>query len=522
MMSKNKFLKLILSFLTIICFSIKSYAITENQYLGINKLIEQENIDKAFSDLKILQKDEGKLSARSQILIGKIYLTLEQPAKAFSYFEKATFTSVSTDDLAYAGMSMSAVKLGNLADAQKFAEKALKENPDLVEAKLALGLVFTDYGQIKKAETYFKKAILASRNSLMAVRAYANSKMRQGQNKEAIKVITKALMEQKSDAATTDLLGKIFWIDGDIKEAIRLRSEASEMFRKSGNIQRAEQILSWLNIAAMPKVNEIRRSERIKQDKIEKERKNKKLEKKVKPAVPKIVSPKRVALHPNNKPEEIFVNKEKPAFTGSGVILNNGKWVITNRHVIEGTKYTVVRNGLGKVREVEAIELPTNKNIDLALLILKKPFPSNHSLSIEDIKVPKAGEQIYIMGYPMSSILGRYNPSISQGIISKTSGFGEVAGQFQVTAKMNKGNSGGPIFNDKGQIIGISVGKLNKNEVLKNDGFIPEDVNVGISGQVVLNFLNMPVKASLKENSKYDATQIYEYMRPSVVFIVSQ
>jgi tetratricopeptide (TPR) repeat protein len=158
-MSKNKFLKLILSFLTIICFSTKSYAITENQYLGINKLIEQENIDKAFSDLKILQKDEGKLSARSQILIGKIYLTLEQPAKAFSYFEKATFTSVSTDDLAYAGMSMSAVKLGNLADAQKFAEKALKENPDLVEAKLALGLVFTDYGQIKKAEKHFKKAI---------------------------------------------------------------------------------------------------------------------------------------------------------------------------------------------------------------------------------------------------------------------------------------------------------------------------------------------------------------------------
>ena len=122
----------------------------------------------------------------------------------------------------------------------------------------------------------------------------------------------------------------------------------------------------------------------------------------------------------------------------------------------------------------------------------------------------------------MSSILGRYNPSISQGIISKTSGFGEIAGQFQITAKMNKGNSGGPIFNNKGQIIGISVGKLNKSEVLKTDGFIPEDVNVGISGQVVKNFLNMPIKANLNDNEKYDASEIYEYMRPSVVFIVSQ
>ena len=517
-MSNYKFLTLIISFLTLICFTIKAYAITENQYLVINKLINEENIDKAFSDLKLMQKDEVKLSARSQILIGKIYLSLEQPAKAFTFFEKATFTSVSNYDLAYAGMSMAAIKLGNLSDAKNYAEKALKENPDLIDAKLALGLVFADYGQMKKAEIHFKKAILASRNSLVSVRAYASSKFRQGRNKEARNIITNALIEQKSDAATTDLLGKIFWIEGNIKEAVRLRSEASEMFRKSGNIQRAEQILSWLNTAAMPKVNEIRKSERIKKEKIEK----KKVKKKTKPSQPKLTLPKRVSLKPETRPEEIFVDKDKPTYTGSGVILNDGKWIITNKHVIEGSKYIVVRNGLGKVREVEAVEVPTNENTDLALLKLKKPFPSTYSLSIDDIKRPKAGEQIYVMGYPMSSILGRYNPSISEGIVSKTSGFGEMAGQFQITAKMNKGNSGGPIFNDKGQIVGISVGKLNKNEVLKTDGFIPEDVNVGISGQVVTNFLNMPVKAKLNESKRYDASEIYEYMRPTVVFIVSQ
>jgi len=517
-MSNYKFLILIISLLTLTCFSIKAHAITENQYLVINKLINEENIDKAFSDLKLIQKDEVKLSARSQILIGKIYLALEQPAKAFTFFEKATFTSVLNYDLAYAGMSMAAIKLGNLSDAKNYAEKALKENPDLVDAKLALGLVFSDYGQMKKAETHFKKAILASRNSLVSVRAYASSKFRQGRNKEARNIITNALIEQKSDAATTDLLGKIFWIEGNIKEAVRLRSDASEMFRKSGNIQRAEQILSWLNAAAMPKVNEIRKSELIKKEKIEK----KKVKKKTKPSQPKLTLPKRVSLKPETRPEEIFVDKDKPTYTGSGVILNDGKWIITNKHVIEGSKYIVVRNGFGKVREVEAVEVPTNENIDLALLKLKKPFPSTYSLSIGDIKRPKAGEQIYVMGYPMSSILGRYNPSISEGIVSKTTGFGEMAGQFQITAKMNKGNSGGPIFNDKGQVVGISVGKLNKNEVLKTDGFIPEDVNVGISGQVVTNFLNMPVKAKLNESKRYDASEIYEYMRPTVVFIVSQ
>ena len=517
-MSKCKLLTVVLSFLAIFCFNIKAYAITENQYLVINKLINEENIDKAFSELKNLQKKENKLSSRGHILIGKIYLALEQPAKAYSFFEKATFTSVLNHDLAYAGMSMSAIKLGNLSDAKIYANKALNENPDLVEAKLALGLIFTDYGEIKKAEKYFKKAILTSRNSLMSVRAYASSKMREGQHKEARDIITNALLEQKSDAATTDLLGKLFWIEGNIKEAVRLRSEASEMFRKSGNIQRAEQIVSWLNTSAIPKVNEIKKIERIEKEKIEK----KETEKRKKISQPKLVVPKKIKLKPQEKPEEIFIDKNKPTFTGSGIILNDGKWIITNRHVIHGSKYIIVRNGLGKVREVETVEVPSNKDIDLALLKLKNPYPSIYSLSIGDIKSPKPGEQIYVMGYPMSSILGRYNPSISQGIVSKTSGFGEMAGAFQITAKMNKGNSGGPIFNDKGEIIGISVGKLNKTEVLKKDGFIPEDVNVGISGQVLSNFLNMPVKANMNESKKYNASEIYQNMRPSVVFIVSQ
>ena len=126
-MPNFKFLTLIISSIILVCFSIKAYAITENQYLVINKLIDEENIDKAFSDLKALQKNETKLSARSQILIGKIYLALEQPEKAFTFFEKATFTSVSTDDLAYAGMSISAIKLGNLSEAKTYAEKALNE-----------------------------------------------------------------------------------------------------------------------------------------------------------------------------------------------------------------------------------------------------------------------------------------------------------------------------------------------------------------------------------------------------------
>ena len=247
-----------------------------------------------------------------------------------------------------------------------------------------------------------------------------------------------------------------------------------------------------------------------------------KLNKQSKIIQPQVKLNKRAIIKPNSKPEEIFLNKNKPVSTGSGVIINNGKWIITNKHVISGSRDIVVRNGVGKVREVESVKIPESKDKDMAILILKKPFPSNHSLSINDIRDPIAGEKVYLMGYPMSSVLGRYNPSISEGIVSKASGFGELAGEFQITAKMNKGNSGGPIFNNNGQIIGIAVGKLNKKEVLNKDGFIPEDVNIGISGNVISNFLKSPLKDNFNDNKKYEATEIYKYMRPSVVFVVSQ
>ncbi len=508
-MYKFKNIFLILSLF--ICFlfsSSKSFSITLDEYIKINTLIEVENVDKAFEELKIIQKKETKLKAKSLILIGKIYLILEQPAKAYSFFEKALFTSVSTDDLAYSGMSLASIKLGNLDKAKMYAKKAIKENPDTVEGKIAMGLILSDNGQIEKSNKYFLKAILASKNSLYAVREYASSKMRLGQNKKAKDIINKALLEKKGDAPTIDLLGKLFWLEGNIKEAVKLRTDASIMFRKSGNLKRAEQIIEWLNNSASHKLEKIVKEE---------------TQLKIKKIKPKVDFQEKKIIKPREVPEKIQIDTQKKISTGSGFILNNGKWIITNRHVIDKTKYISVRNGLGVVRKVRSIFFPQDDQIDIAILTLSKPYPSNYSLSVDDITSPITGENIFVMGYPMSSIIGRYNPSITQGIISKNKGFGEMPGQFQITATMNLGNSGGPIFNVQGKIVGISVGKLDKKLFLKKEGFIPQDVNIGISGEVLRDFLKQKVKKLQNFNKEsYNASEIYKIMRPSVVFVVGQ
>ena len=515
------YFKFIFLISTLILFIIHNptYAINKNDYKAINKLIEEENVDEAFKNLKAITNKNKTLAANTQILIGKIYLSLEKPVKAYEYFKKSTFNSIKYSDEGYAGLALSSIKMGNLNDAHNYALKALKLNPDLVEGNIALGLIFSDYGQPEVAEKYFKQAVLkdSSNKTLHAIRIYAKSKLRRGKTLDAKKIINDALFDRKANASITDLLGKINWVEGNIDDAIELRTKASKMFKDAGNSFRSEQILSWLQS------KNIIQSQNIKEIEVEqlltKGIKNKVLIDISKTKVSKV---KRRVLKPDSEPEKIIIDSNKKILTGSGFILNKGKWVVTNRHVIKNAKNVTVRNGLGKVRKVLEVKYPKNENLDLAILILTSPFPENVSLSSSEISRPKTGENIFIMGYPISSILGRYNPSISQGIISKNSGFGELPGEFQMTASLNVGNSGGPVFNENGQIVGVSLAKLDKKFILKQKGILIQDVNIAISGEVLLKFLNENLTDKPNKNEKYDASQIYKYMRPSVVFIVCQ
>ena len=123
------------------------------------------------------------------------------------------------------------------------------------------------------------------------------------------------------------------------------------------------------------------------------------------------------------------------------------------------------------------------------------------------------------MGYPLSDILGENKPSITQGIVSKNTGMNDDPGTFQITAKLNQGNSGGPIFSREGNILGIAVAKIDKTLILQEEGMIPEDVNFGIpSKRIEL----LTEKSSNKIYSEdLDLEILYETLLPSVVMILN-
>ncbi|EME70870.1 trypsin-like serine protease, partial [Paramagnetospirillum caucaseum] len=203
---------------------------------------------------------------------------------------------------------------------------------------------------------------------------------------------------------------------------------------------------------------------------------------------------------------------------GSGIVLEGGRQVITNRHVIEGVRDTAIRNGTGHVRRARIIKVSAED--DLALLELSEPFPEGEAMPISGISEASPGRSAIVMGFPLITVLGDEQPALAEGIVSKMGGIGGEPTSFQMTTKLNQGNSGGPVFDRTGRLIGIAVAKLDTAELRSRSGITAEDVNFAIKSSRVLRFLGRSGggKAAGGEMSLED---LYQSMLPRVVLIAS-
>jgi S1-C subfamily serine protease len=128
------------------------------------------------------------------------------------------------------------------------------------------------------------------------------------------------------------------------------------------------------------------------------------------------------------------------------------------------------------------------------------PLASEGLLRPQDVEL---GEDVLVAGYPYGEFFGD-NIKVTKGIVSGSKGLGGDTGQFQMDAAVQPGNSGGPIYDDKGNIVGVVVSQLNKMKFAKQSGSIPENVNFGIKASTVRQFLTssgLPTKWSKRSKS---------------------
>jgi hypothetical protein len=164
--------------------------------------------------------------------------------------------------------------------------------------------------------------------------------------------------------------------------------------------------------------------------------------------------------------------------SGSGIILSKDGYLATNNHVIDnGIEYFVdiCTNGIKQSYKAKVIQ--ADKENDLAVLKIEdplfKPFISiPYTFRMQGINV---GEKVFAMGYPRPGIQGE-EVKITDGLISSKTGFQNDNKSFQISAPIQPGNSGGPLFDYSGNLIGLT------------SSVIPSGENVGYA--IKISYLN--------------------------------
>jgi S1-C subfamily serine protease len=205
--------------------------------------------------------------------------------------------------------------------------------------------------------------------------------------------------------------------------------------------------------------------------------------------------------------------------TGSGVLVDQGRRIITNRHVVAEGRNFYVRNALGDMSAARVEKLGLND--DLAVLVLDKPFLADKALRSDQFGKARSGASIAVMGFPLSDMLGSNTPSITNGIVSKATGMRDNVETFQVSAKMNKGNSGGAVFDQAGNLVGIAVGKLDLVKIMQGEGYLPEDVNFAIHSERI-GQLGITAKVNSAGGKALSLEELYQQYIGTVVLVAGE
>ncbi|WP_347159815.1 S1C family serine protease [Pontibacter chitinilyticus] len=140
-------------------------------------------------------------------------------------------------------------------------------------------------------------------------------------------------------------------------------------------------------------------------------------------------------------------------FSGTGFAISADGYVVTNSHVVEGGDSIYIENNKGLKYKVS--EVYRDQIHDLSILKVEDPNFNGFSKLPYTFKTAESdlGEHVFTLGYPREDIV------FGEGSLSSTSGFEGDTTAYQISIPLNPGNSGGPLLDDKGNMIGVISGK---------------------------------------------------------------
>jgi len=159
---------------------------------------------------------------------------------------------------------------------------------------------------------------------------------------------------------------------------------------------------------------------------------------------------------------------------GSGFFVTTDGYAVTNAHVVRGAAEVWLRPGNGVQRKAQVVSV--DEANDLALLKVDGKFSS---VEMAPHGGAKLGQTVFTVGYPMPDLQG-VEPKVTRGIISSLKGAADDVTRYQIDAAIQPGNSGGPLADEEGRIIGVVVASLDAGHVAKTTGSLPQNVNYAV------------------------------------------
>lgn len=170
--------------------------------------------------------------------------------------------------------------------------------------------------------------------------------------------------------------------------------------------------------------------------------------------------------------------EERNAGFGTGFLVSSEGDFLTNDHVVAGCSSVSIDG-------VPATVVARDEAFDLALLRVAAPIAAEPARFAA--KPARLNSDVTVIGYPLPDLLGGLN--VTRGAVTSLKGIGGDSVQMQISAPVQPGNSGGPVVNAAGQVVGVVVAKLDAQMVAEATGDIPQNINFAIRAEIAKLFL---------------------------------
>lgn len=311
----------------------------------------------------------------------------------------------------------------------------------------------------------------------------------------------------------------------DLKEGFRYLSMAAEQESETaqhllarsyqfgyGTLKDEIEALAWYNIAAISRtattvaVQEFLAESLGTQSTLIAQQRSKEI-------LARIEAKKRAGIS-DSKTSNPLSTEIRPKGSGSGAIISNQGHILTAAHVVKGATSVVVFTSQGKkTAQILRIDEPND------LAILKIPDGSYPFLPVAPSSKMRLGQSVATIGFPNIGLQG-FSPKVTKGEISSINGFSDDPRSWQISVPVQPGNSGGPLLDDQGNIVGVVLSRLAPKE--GKTGGVPQNVNYAIKSAYTLPLFEPYVgnNARTLNTSKLKFEDMVDKAQEAVVLIL--